>query len=152
MSVNLFGYLTHLRNWWKMHITTTTFWKWFQSLPDAQSPATGCGARIPPQRSPTNGVAKLRFTQRRSWLTLPDVLAFLGRTSEDDITQRYDSDAGNLETHWLASKGLFLAVLGKLDNIFFARMQALLFLPTLKWEQDPCFKRGILIAGRGVCI
>lgn len=79
---------------------------------------TGCGARIPPQSSPTNVVAKLRFTQRCSWLTLPDVLAFLVRTSEDDITQSYDSDAGNLETHWLASKGFFLAVLGKIDNIF----------------------------------
>lgn len=101
-----------------MHVTTTTFWKWFQSLPDAQSPTTGCGASIPPQSSLTNVVAKLRFTQRCSWLTLPDVLAFLVRTSEDDVTQSYDSDAGNLETHWLASKGLFLAVLGKIVNIF----------------------------------
>lgn len=101
-----------------MHITTTTFWKWFQSLPDARSATTGCGSRIPPQSSPTNVAAKLRFTQRQSWLTLPDVLAFLFRTSEDDITQRYDSEAGNLETHWLASRGFFLAVLGKIDNIF----------------------------------
>ena len=31
-------------------------------------------------------------------------------------------------------------------------MQALLFLLTLKCEQDPCFKRGIPIVGRGVCI
>lgn len=94
-------------------------------------------------------VAKLRFTQRHSWLTLPVVLAFLGRNSEDDLTQRHDSDAGNLETHWLASKWFFLAVLGKIDNILlqgiFFFIKSLLFLLTLKCEQDPCFKRGILL-------
>ena len=126
-----FWYLTHLRNWWKIHITTTTFWKWFQGLPDAQSPTTGCGARTPPQRPPTDVVAKLRFTQRHSWLTLPglmpEVVAFLGRTSEDDITQRNGSNTGNVETHWQASKGFLLTVLGKIND-FFARTQALLFL------------------------
>lgn len=41
------------------------------------------------------------------------VLAFYSRTSEDDITQRYDSEAGNLETHWLASRGFFFSSLRK---------------------------------------
>ena len=58
---------------------------------------------------------------------MPEVVAFLGRTSEDDITQRNGSNTGNVETHWQASKGFLLTVLGKIND-FFARTQALLFL------------------------